>query len=399
MINSFPDYEYIPVGPDGHAHNMYHGIDLGFGGLVIAKPGMYGPTITLDVSGMHPASIRALNAFGIYTERFGELVDLRLAIKHKDYEKAKTMLDGKVTKYLDDPSTAKALTQALKIAVNSVYGLTSAKFDNPMRDKRNVNNIVALRGALFMAQLKEEVEAKGYEVIHIKTDSIKIVNYDDNIIDYVMKRGKDYGYSFEVEHIFEKICLVNDAVYIAKLAEDDPENPGKWTATGAQFAVPYVFKTLFSHEPIEFEDMCETKSVTSALYLDLNETLPDVSEYEKAFDKAEKDYKNGKLSDISFENTCKDLQKEIDKGHDYHFVGKVGLFCPIKPGCGGGYLVRDNHGKFASATGAKDFRWLEAETVRDSGKESDIDKSYYTQLVDEAVATISKFGDINTFVD
>lgn len=385
--------------------SYYKDFDVGEGGFVWSKRGIYRNVKTFDVASMHPHSVMAEYLFGNYTEIFHDLVQARIFIKHKDFDKVSELFDGKLTKYCTDKSQAKALAGALKIAINSVYGLTAAKFSNPFKDMRNTDNIVAKRGALFMIDLKDIVEKAGGEVIHIKTDSIKIANPTPEIEELVVNTGKRYGYSFEVEHIFEKICLVNDAVYIAKLAKDDPENPDKWTATGTQFAVPYVFKTLFSHEPIEFEDMCETKSVTSALYLDLNETLPDVSEYEKAFEKAERDYKNGKLSDISFENTCKDLQKEIDKGHDYHFVGKVGLFCPIKPGCGGGYLVRDNHGKFASATGAKDFRWLEAETVRDSGKENDIDKSYYTQLVDDAVAAIneaaaiSKFGDINTFVD
>ena len=27
--------------------------------------------------------------------------------------------------------------------------------------------------------------------------------------------------------------------------------------------------------------------------------------------------------------------------HDYQFVGRVGLFCPIKPGHGGGILYRE----------------------------------------------------------
>ena len=35
------------------------------------------------------------------------------------------------------------------------------------------------------------------------------------------------------------------------------------------------------------------------------------------------------------------LVKEIAKGHNYHFIGKVGQFCPIKPGCGGGILLRE----------------------------------------------------------
>ena len=139
---------------------------------------------------------------------------------------------------MNDKSTAKALAQALKIAINSVYGLTAAKFENPFRDPRNKDNIVAKRGALFMIDLRHAVEEQGYKVIHVKTDSIKIANPDDYILNFIVERGKRYGYNFEVEHIFDRICLVNNAVYIAKLADDDPEDPGKWTATGTQFAVP-----------------------------------------------------------------------------------------------------------------------------------------------------------------
>ena len=91
------------------------------------------------------------------------------------------MFDGKLAKYLDDPGKAKALAQALKIAINSVYGLTAAKFDNAFRNPLNIDNIVAKRGALFMIDLRHAVEEQGYKVIHIKTDSIKIENPDDYI--------------------------------------------------------------------------------------------------------------------------------------------------------------------------------------------------------------------------
>lgn len=189
-----------------------------------------------------------------------------------------------------------------------------------------------------MIDLRHEVEAQGYKVIHIKTDSIKIENPDDYILDFICKYGKRHGYDFEVEHIFDRICLVNNAVYVAKLADDDPENPGTWTATGTQFQIPYVFKSLFSKEDIKFEDMCETKSVSGSLYLDLNEDLPDVSQYEKEFSKAESDFKKGLLSDTTFESTCQRLNPLIAKGHNYRFIGKVGQFCPIKTDVVADYL-------------------------------------------------------------
>ena len=207
-----------------------------------------------------------------------------------------------------------------------------------------------------MIDLKYEVQKRGFTVAHIKTDSIKIPNATPEIIEFVMNFGKKYGYTFEHEATYEKMCLVNDAVYIAKYRN------GGWTATGAQFAVPYVFKTLFSHEPIEFRDLCETKTVTSALYLDFNEALPEGE-------------------------------------HDYRFVGKAGSFCPIMPGCGGGELLRESgENKYASATGAKGYRWLESEMVQLLGKEDTIDISYYKALVDGAVEEISKYCDFEWFV-
>ena len=176
--------------------------------------------------------------------------------------------------------------------------------------------------------MKHAVQEMGYTVAHIKTDSIKIPNADQKIIDFVMDFGKKYGYVFEHEDTYKKMCLVNDAVYIAK------NNKGEWTATGTQFAIPYVFKTLFSKENIVFDDLCETKSVTSALYLDLNEQLEDVSEYEKELTKLEQKFKKGDISEAEFNTYSETLKEKIAKGHDYKFIGKVGNFCPILPGKG-----------------------------------------------------------------
>ena len=292
---------------------------------------------------------------------FNDLLNTRIAIKHKDFEKAGKMFDGKLAKYLTDPAKAKQLSQALKIAINSVYGLTAAHFDNAFHDPRNIDNIVAKRGALFMIDLLNYVHERGGEVIHIKTDSIKVLDPSPELQKDIIAFGKRYGYDFEIEHIFEKICLVNNAVYIAKLAEDDPEAPGQWTATGKQFAEPYVFKTLFSKEPIVFNDYCQTKSVKTAIYLDFDENL----------------------------------------GEDEHnriFVGKCGQFCPVLPGTGGARLVRDSGEKFDSVTGTKGYRWREAEFLRELKKEDTVDESYYRKLVDEAVASLSKFGDIEWFL-
>ena len=112
----------------------------------------------------------------------------------------------------------------------------------------------------------------------------------------------------------------------------------------------------------------------------------------------ESDYKKGTLSDTDFEKEALELVDVISEGHDYRFIGKVGSFCPIKPGCNGGLLMREKDGKYYAATGTKGYRWLEAEIVKELGKEDYIDRSYYDNLVTEAAHTIISYGDLEWFV-
>lgn len=341
----FPGYQYA------FGKSTYREENVGEGGYVYSEPGMYTNVALLDIASMHPSSIVAENLFGDeYTRRFQDILDARIAIKHKDFETARTMLNGALAKHLTDENAAGDLATALKIAINSVYGLTSAKFENPFRDLRNVDNIVAKRGALFMINLKHMVQSKGFTVAHVKTDSIKIPNATPEIIQFVTDYGKQYGYTFEHEATYDRMCLVNDAVYIAKYKD------GGWTATGTQFQVPYVFKTLFSKESIGFADMCETKAVTGNIYIDVSAD---------------------------------------DDEHDYHFVGRVGRFCPMK--VGGGILYREKDGKYSALSGTKGYRWMESEMVEKLQKQDDINQEYYKKLVNDAVESISKYGDFEWF--
>lgn len=239
-----------------------------------------------------------------------------------------------------------------------------------------------------MKTLQDEVTNRGFEVAHIKTDSIKIPDANQKIIDFCIDFGKKYGYDFEHEATYERMCLVNNAVYVAKDADS-----GKWTATGTQFAVPYVFKTLFSKEPIVFDDLCEAKQVSSEMYLDFNESLPDVSGLEKELAAIIKKDPDTPVEDI------RRLEEEIAKGHDYHFVGKVGLFCPVLPGRGGGHLVRKDKDKYYAVVGTKGYLWMEAEMVKNASIEDGIDLSYYRRLVDEAGDAISRYGELEEFLE
>lgn len=351
LSEEFPGYVF------DMGKSSYLGEDPSEGGYVYAEPGMYRDVAVLDVASMHPTSIINLNLFGDeYTPKFKDLLDARIAIKRGEFAAARDMLDGRLSPYLEDETGAKDLAYALKIVINIVYGLTSAKFDNPFRDKRNKDNIVAKRGALFMIKLKNYVQTElGVDVVHIKTDSIKVADPTPEVIKAITEFGAQHGYDFEHEATYEKFCLVNDAVYIAR--EGD-----KWEAVGAQFQHPYVYKTLFSKEELEFKDLCETKQVQKgAMYLDFEHDRPEV----------------------------------LVEG--MQFIGKIGQFVPIVAGQGGGVLYRLVDGKTYAVAGTKGYYWMEADMAKHLDEDC-IDMDYFEGLAAEAKDTIEKWGKFEELV-
>jgi hypothetical protein len=69
----------------------------------------------------------------------------------------------------------------------------------------------------------------------------------------------------------------------------------------------------------------------------------------------------------------------------------------MKPGTGGGLLVREKDGSYHAAVGTKGYRWMESEVVASLNKQEDIDQSYYVKLVDAAVEKIAQYGDFEWF--
>jgi hypothetical protein len=135
---------------------------------------------------------------------------------------------------------------------------------------------------------------------------------------------------------------------------------GTWTAVGAQFQHPYVFKELFSHDPIEFDDLCEVKNVTQGtMYLD----------YHGA-------------EDIS----------------DMIHVGRTGSFMPVR--YDGAQLWRIKDGKKYHVTGTKDYMWIDRELARyrDSINELFTDMDYFESLKEDAVRAIEQFQTFEEFV-
>lgn len=338
LSEKFPGYSY------SFGKSEYRDEDPGEGGYVYSEPGVYEEVVLLDAASMHPTSLIEMNYFGPYTQRYADLKQTRIYIKHNDFESAKQMFGGMLEPYLHDEETAKQLSFALKIIINIVYGMTSAKFDNKFKHPMNLDNIVAKRGALFMIDLKHAVQQQGFNVAHIKTDSIKIPNATPQIIDFVFKFGEKYGYDFEHEETYSRLALVNKAVYVAEYL-DEKENKMVWAAVGAQFAEPYVFKKLFSHEDILEKDFIVTKQATAPIYI--GET----------------------------------------------FVGKV---AQVYASVSGEEMFRVAEDKKGYVSGTKGFLWKMVDGY--PGKE-DLDMRYYDGLVDAAIESIKKVGSVAAIID
>lgn len=346
---------------------------IGEGGLVYAIPGMYEGIRTQDSASHHPHSMKDENIFGDeYTKVMWDLVRARLYIKHGEFEEAGKLFNGALKPYLDDPGDAKALSKALKIAINSIYGLTSAKFLNEFRDPRNIDNFVAKRGALYMVDLKNFITSLGFKVVHIKTDSIKVADITDDLITIIRTHAALYGYDFETEEVYDKFCLVNDAAYIAKKPD------GTWEAKGDEFLQKYTKKTLFTKEPITFDDLCVVKEVKKgAIYIngDENEDL-----YELDDDPIMLDFGEGATN-------------------RYKFVGRVGEFTPVK--YGGGKLTCINGDRIGAVTGTKGYLWLESEFVNGLGEDiykDIIDMSYFEEIANATKEKLCVYGDFEWFV-
>lgn len=335
LASIFPGYEY------SFGKSTYRGYETGEGGFVYAEPGVYENIALEDVESMHPNSLVNMNYFGPYTQRYADLLKVRVLLKHNKINEVKQMFDGVLAPFLDNPEYLKPLVTALKIVINSVYGMTSAKFDNKFKHPDNIDNIVAKRGALFMVDLKFAVEEQGYKVCHIKTDSVKVPNADEKIIKFIEDFGArpEYNYKFVHEHTYKRMALINNAVYIAQLEDDT------WSPVGAEYANTYLLKRVWTKEELVDRDFFITKQ---------------------------------------------------SKGHIYlgdEFVGKVGSIYASKSGAECMWTEDDEN--FKSVTGTKGYLFKQT----DKFDIEDVDFSYYDKVAIDGLKKIMKVGDITKIVD
>ena len=148
------------------------------GGFVMdSRPGLYDSVLVLDYKSLYPSIIRTFLidpvglVEGLATDDESKTVAGFLGAR---FSREKSCLPSMVAQVWESRDTAKRnsnkpLSQALKIIMNSFYGVlgsTGCRFFDP-----RLASSITMRGHEIMHKTRELIEARGYEVIYGDTDS------------------------------------------------------------------------------------------------------------------------------------------------------------------------------------------------------------------------------------
>ena len=143
------------------------------------------------------------------------------------------------------------------------------------------------------------------------------------------------------------MALVNKSVFIAQYGwADKISKIGTWDAVGAQFAEPYVFKSLFTKEELVDDDYTVVKQAQSPIFI------------------------------------------------DERFIGKI---VRIYASLTGGVVTRRAEGKNpAAVSGTKDFKWR---LYEEGFSLDDVDMGYYNKLIQDAISNIDSVGPASKMIE
>ncbi|CAI2533009.1 DNA polymerase II [Serratia ficaria] len=148
------------------------------GGFVMdSQPGLYDSVLVLDYKSLYPSIIRTflIDPVGLAEGmRHPDDADSVPGFRNARFSRSKHCLPAIVEQIWQGRETAKrqqnkALSQALKIIMNALYGVlgsSGCRFFDP-----RLASSITLRGHEIMRQTRELIEAEGYQVIYGDTDS------------------------------------------------------------------------------------------------------------------------------------------------------------------------------------------------------------------------------------
>ncbi|CAI0972172.1 DNA polymerase II [Serratia ficaria] len=148
------------------------------GGFVMdSQPGLYDSVLVLDYKSLYPSIIRTflIDPVGLAEGmRHPDDADSVPGFRNARFSRSKHCLPAIVEQIWQGREAAKrqqnkALSQALKIIMNALYGVlgsSGCRFFDP-----RLASSITLRGHEIMRQTRELIEAEGYQVIYGDTDS------------------------------------------------------------------------------------------------------------------------------------------------------------------------------------------------------------------------------------
>lgn len=152
-------------------------IQFAFGGLHGAHRGLkrLENVKLLDVSSMYPSIIIGLEALGSATKTYEEIKDQRMKIKHTD----------------------KQMSEALKLILNSTYGLLNNQYSTLYNPKAAVT--VCVYGQIALYELCKRLSTVA-TIVNINTDGVAFVTESDRYLDIAKDWEKDFNLVLEEEY-------------------------------------------------------------------------------------------------------------------------------------------------------------------------------------------------------
>ncbi len=150
-------------------------IEFSFGGLhgvPIESQKRFENVKLLDVASLYPNIILKLNALGQATTTYKEIVEKRLAVKHTDQE----------------------LQKALKLVINSCYGLLNNQYSILYNPKAALS--VCIFGQICLYDLCTRL-APTCKLVNINTDGVAFTTSDDDYKKVWQEWENDYGFTLE----------------------------------------------------------------------------------------------------------------------------------------------------------------------------------------------------------
>lgn len=155
---------------------------MGFGGLHGApvKPDRYERVLLADVGSMYPTLIVMMEALGEATETYNQIRLDRLKIKHTD----------------------KVRANAMKLLLNSVYGLFKSEYSalfNPL-----AGSTVCIYGQIALFTLCKMLYNAGYRIVNINTDGVAFEDngsevYKDILLEWEQEFTAENGVGMKLE--------------------------------------------------------------------------------------------------------------------------------------------------------------------------------------------------------